>query len=162
VVCNPGFLQLLKGLPCLLERSLEVIQMLLHPSRWSLWHLLLLSFPQVGITRIQEARSNGSSLWLKLPHNCKRYFCMLSNSGDQGPLRRCNAFIRESNRHHRGSDQGVIVDGSLGQKGIETASPLHGDCCVANHRVHSAGQDVVTFLLKLLIWKLPSPSVSIW
>jgi hypothetical protein len=63
---------------------------------------------------------------------------MLSNPGDQGLVWQCNALIRESNQRHRGSNQGAIIDGSLGQKGIETVSPLHGDHCVVNHRVHSA------------------------
>lgn len=49
----------------------------------------------------------------------------------------------ESNRHHRGGEQRAIVDGSLGQNGVETAGPFHGDHLVANHRLHSAGQDMV-------------------
>jgi hypothetical protein len=69
--------------------------------------LLLLGFLQVGVARIQEARSNGSFLWMKLPHALDTHSGMLSDPGDQGPVWQGDAPVSESNQHHRGNEQGV-------------------------------------------------------
>jgi hypothetical protein len=68
---------------------------------------------------------------------------VLDNPSDQGSIWQDNTFVSVSHCHHRGSDQGAIIDGGLNQESIETVSPLHCDHRVAQNREYLAGQDVV-------------------
>jgi hypothetical protein len=80
---------------------------------------------------------------MKLPHALDGHSGMLPNPGDHCPVWQGDAPVSESNRHHCGGDQGVEVDGGLGQESVKTIGSLDGDHGVAHHRVHLTGQNVV-------------------
>ena len=81
----------------------------------------------MGVAHVQETRPNGSLLWMKLPHAHDTHFGMLSNLGDQGPVRQSDALVSESNKNHRGGDQRAKVDKGLNQKSVKTVGFLDGD-----------------------------------
>ena len=80
---------------------------------------------------------------MKLPHAFDVHSNMLSDLNDQGLVWQGDAPVSESNRHHRGGDQGAKVDGGLSQESVKTAGSLNGDHGVAHDRVQPIGQNVV-------------------
>ena len=64
---------------------------------------------------------------------------MLNDPGDRGPIQQGDAPVSESNRHHRGGDQGTKVDWGLSQESIKIAGLLNGDHNVTQYRVHLTG-----------------------
>jgi hypothetical protein len=63
-------------------------------------------------------RTDGPLLWVNHPYALSRYFGVLDNPGDLGSMRQGNALVGMSHCHHRGSDQGAIIDGGLSQESI--------------------------------------------